>query len=434
MMFLYIYNTVVSGIDEASIVEPVPHNILNDIPDGGYGWAIVVAGFLGNFIMFGIASIWGLFSQAYATSVLEGKSSTLALMTVGSVTNVCLNVLSPVSILTARFGTRFNYALGSVLMGLGVILTGFSHEIWHIYLTQGVLYGFGCAFVYMSIASVIPQWFSKKRAFAMGICASGTGLGGLCLSPLSNYLIQKYGIGWAYHILGFFALGVAAVGIILIKDRFPRSYRIKQQQKMKKSPIDFSMFRVVNFNIWLIGAVISLMGYLAPLFYIPKYAAEIGINEYDSSNLLSVLLAMSAIGRIGLGLLADYIGRLNMFIIGSGLSGIFSFVIWPFASSYSILLVYCILWGMTCGLYYALAAPITASVVGLEKLSSGLSILFIFSAISAMGTPISSAIQEATPNNGYIGIQMFVGAVYVLGSLICIILKYRLTGSLFSKY
>ena len=99
--------------------------------------------------MFGIASIWGLFSQAYATSVLEDKASTLALMTVGSVTNVCLNVLSPVSVLTARFGTRFNYALGSVLMALGVILTGFSYEIWHIYLSQGVLYGFGCAFVYM---------------------------------------------------------------------------------------------------------------------------------------------------------------------------------------------------------------------------------------------------------------------------------------------
>ena len=113
----------------------------------------------------------------------------------------------------------------------------------------------------------------------MGICASGTGLGGLCLSPLSNYLIQKYGIGWAYHILGFFALGVAAVGTILIKDRVPPSYRIKQQQKMKKSPIDFSMFKLVNFNIWLIGAVIALMGYLSPLFYIPSMISYINMFE-----------------------------------------------------------------------------------------------------------------------------------------------------------
>ena len=45
-----------------------------------------------------------------------------------------------------------------------------------------------------------------------------------------------------------------------------------------------------------------------------------------------------------------------------------------------------------------------------------------------------SAIQQATPNNGYIGIQMFDGAVYVLGAFICLFLKFRVTGSLLSKY
>ena len=45
-----------------------------------------------------------------------------------------------------------------------------------------------------------------------------------------------------------------------------------------------------------------------------------------------------------------------------------------------------------------------------------------------------SAIQQATPNNGYIGIQMFDGAVYILGACICLFLKFRLTGSLFAKY
>ena len=53
---------------------------------------------------------------------------------------------------------------------------------------------------------------------------------------------------------------------------------------------------------------------------------------------------------------------------------------------------------------------------------------------ACIGTPISAAIQQATPNNGYIGIQMFVGAVYVLGAFICLYLKIRLTGSLLAKY
>ena len=111
--------------------------------------AVAVAGFFANFVMFGVASIWGVFSQAYSTSILAGKASTLELMTVGSVLNVCINLFTPVSVLFVRFGTRFNYAFGSVLMGLGIILSGFCTEVWHLYLTQGLLFGFGASFVYM---------------------------------------------------------------------------------------------------------------------------------------------------------------------------------------------------------------------------------------------------------------------------------------------
>ncbi|KAI8143612.1 major facilitator superfamily domain-containing protein [Fennellomyces sp. T-0311] len=420
-----------SRMDEASIVEPPPKNIIDDIPDGGYGWAVAVAGFCANFVMFGLASVWGVFSQAYSTSTLAGKATTLELMTVGSTLNVCLNVFSPVSVLFVRFGTRFNYAFGSVLMCLGIILSGFSTAVWHLYLTQGLLFGFGASFLYMSIASVIPQWFTTRRGTAMGISSSGTGLGGLALSPMASFLITKYGIRWAFHILGFFSLGICCIGTILVKDRLPSSYR---KNLPIKSPIQFSMFKMSDFNVWLVGAVIALMGYLTPMFYLPKYAASIGINQTDSSNLLGILCAMNAVGRIVLGFVADKIGRLNMYMIASALAGIFSFVIWPFATSYGVLLAYSILWGFTCGTYYALAAPITGSVVGMEKLSSGLSILFIASAISAMGTPIAAAIQQSSPDNGYLGIQMFIGSVYVGGALICLYLKYRLTGSLISVY
>ncbi|KAI7860240.1 major facilitator superfamily domain-containing protein [Circinella umbellata] len=418
-------------MDEASVVESPPQDVLNDIPNGGYGWAIVVAGFFANVVMFGIANCYGIFSQAFATSILKDKASTLELMTVGSLINVCLNVFSPVSVLLVRFGTRINYAVGSILMCLGLMLASLTTEIWHLYLTQGFLFGFGASFLYMSIASVIPQWFTTRRATAMSISSCGSGLGGLAMSPLTNYLIIKYGVPWSYRILAFFCLGLCIVGTILIKDRFPASYRKSQPLK---SPIQLSMFKMVNFDIWLVGSVIGVMGYLGPMFYLPKYAADIGLSPQDGSNMLAIMCAVNAVARIALGFVADKIGRLNMFIITSILSGIFSFVIWPFATSYGILVLFCVLWGATSGMYYALAAPITASVVGMEKLSAGLSLAFLISAVAAMGTPIMSAIQQATPNNGYIGIQMFDGAVYVLGAFICLFLKFRLTGSLLSKY
>lgn len=91
----------------------------------------------------------GVFSQAFATSILQGKASTIELMTVGSTANVCLNIFTPLSVLFVRYGTRFNYGLGSILMCAGIVLAGFSTEIWQLYLTFGVLFGLGASFVYM---------------------------------------------------------------------------------------------------------------------------------------------------------------------------------------------------------------------------------------------------------------------------------------------
>ncbi|KAI9269222.1 major facilitator superfamily domain-containing protein [Phascolomyces articulosus] len=397
--------------------------------DGGYGWFIACGGFIANFVMYGVLSIFGVIAQAYYTSILEGKSTTLQFMGIGCLIAVTINLLSPVTIVLVRFGTRFNYALGSILTCLGIVLAGFTTEVWHLYLTQGLLFGFGASFLYMSVAAVIPQWFNKRRATAMGLCSAGTGCGGLALSPFMNFLIIRYGLPWAYRILGFFSLGVCTVGTILIKDRLPSSHR---KNLPIKSPIEFSMFKEVNFNIWLIGAVTALMGYIVPVFYIPKYTASIGLTQTDGSNFLAIMCAMNAIGRILLGIIADKTGRLNMLVICSLISGTFTFVIWPFATTYNILLVYCILWAPGSGMYYGLAVPITATVVGsMEKIGSGLSILFIVSSVAAMSLPIAAAIEV---KSGFLGVQMFVGSVYVAGAIICLYLKYRLTGSLLAKY
>ncbi|KAI9478842.1 MAG: major facilitator superfamily domain-containing protein [Benjaminiella poitrasii] len=417
-----------TNVTIASIIELPKDPFYDTIPDGGYGWVVAFVGFLINFVMFGTASIWGVFSNAWATTVLKGKVTTIELMGVGTTLVVCLNIFTPVSPLLARLGARVTMMIGSVLMSLGIILAGFSTEVWHLYLTQGVLFGIGASLVYMSIVAVIPQWFTTKRGTAMGVSSAGSGFGGLALSPMVSSLVQKYNLPWAHRIVGLFAFGICAIASLLIRTRLPPDHN----KQPIRSPIKLSMLKEVNFIILLCGLVISLTGYLIPLFYLPKYCATYGIDATNSSTIVGVACAMNAIGRLVLGYFADRIGRLNMFVISSTCAGLFCMLLWPFAKTYGTLMAFAVLFGFTCGIYYTLAAPITASVVGPDNISSGLSIMFVASAISGLGPPISSAIQQATPNAGYIGVQMFSGAVYIFGSLICIALKIKMTGSLFS--
>lgn len=164
-----------------------------------------------------------------------------------------------------------------------------------------------------------------------------------------------------------------------------------------------------------------------------EYCSSYGISTSDSSTIVGVLCAMNALGRLILGYFADRIGRLNMFMIASTCAGLFCMLLWPFAKTYSTMMAFAVVFGFTCGIYYALAAPITATVVGQDDIASGLSLLFIFSSLAAVCPPAASAIQNITPNNGYIGVQMFSGSVYLCGSLICMILKIKMTGSPISR-
>ncbi|SAM00690.1 hypothetical protein [Absidia glauca] len=428
---LFALETNKTNITDASIINYLPDNeeFYNNIPNGGYGWVVVFACFLIYFIMFGTAAIWGVFSNAYATTTLKDKATTMELMGVGSTLSVCMNVFTPISPLLAPLGTRLTMIIGSVLLSLGLILAGFSTEVWHLYLSQGILFGIGSSLVYMSVAAVVPQWFTTRRGIAMGISAAGGGFGGLALSPMVTSLVAKYGLPWAQRIIGLMAFGICILSSLLIRTRLPPGHN----KKPIRSPIRLSMFKDANFVIMLFGLVISLTGYLIPLFYLPKYCSSYGISSADSSSIVGIASAMNAIGRLVLGYFADRVGRLNMYIAASTFSGLMCMLLWPFAKTYGTLMAFAVLFGFTCGIYYALAPPITATVVGTEKISSGLSILFVVSSIAGTGPPIASAIQEATPENGYIGVQMFSGAVYILGSLICVLLKLKMTGSLFSN-
>ncbi|CEG63522.1 hypothetical protein RMATCC62417_00651 [Rhizopus microsporus] len=421
---------VKTNVTIASIIElPDPNNAFYDsIPDGGYGWVIATCGFLINFIMFGTSAIWGVFSNAYATTILQGKSTTMELMGVGSLMVVTLNLFAPVGPLLAPFGPKVTLGCGTVLMSLGIILAGFSTEVWHLYLTMGIVFGIGSSLVYMSVVGVIPQWFSKRRGTAMGLSSAGSGFGGLALSPMVTSLVQRYGLPWAHRIIGLMAFGICAIASCLIRTRLPPG----AEREPIKSPIKLSMLKDVNFIIMLFGLVIALFGYLIPLFYIPTYSRAHGISAEQSSTIVGVTCAMNAIGRLVLGYFADHIGRLNMFIIASTSSGLFCMLLWPFAKTYETMMAFAVLFGFTCGIYYALAAPITASIVGTDNIASGLAILFVASSIAGVGPPVASAIQLATPNSGYIGVQMFSGGVYILGSLICVALKVKMTGSLLS--
>lgn len=118
---------------------------LDEPPDGGlHAWMTVAAAWLISFIGFGIASIWGVFQDAYMT---QSSSSfrNIGVFKLGFVGGCAMGFsfcLGPFSnVLIAKLGIRAPICLGVVMIVLSFELASISHKYWELLLSQGILFG-----------------------------------------------------------------------------------------------------------------------------------------------------------------------------------------------------------------------------------------------------------------------------------------------------
>lgn len=111
-------------------------------------------------------------------------------------------------------------AIGTVFSPLALILASFATELWHVYLSQGILFGLASAFVFSPSVTLPSQWFTSKRALATGIAVSGSGVGGVCLSPMIQKLIVTIGFRNTLRVQGAFGFGLLCISTALATSRY----------------------------------------------------------------------------------------------------------------------------------------------------------------------------------------------------------------------
>lgn len=79
---------------------------------------------------------------------------------------------------------------GSFLVVFGLMITSLCREYWQVMLAQAVCVGLGCGCIFVPSVAILPQYFTTKKAFAMGIAASGSSLGESrnCASTWQEYV------------------------------------------------------------------------------------------------------------------------------------------------------------------------------------------------------------------------------------------------------
>lgn len=117
-------------------------------------------------------------------------------------------------------GRRRSYTLGFVIYSVGLLLSAFSGEIWHLILFR-ILQGIGSAFILASVLAILmPAFQEGERGRAMGIQGAIVGFG-LSAGPLLGGVLLDF-LDWRalfYMRVPISVLGIAIAWFALPDDR-----------------------------------------------------------------------------------------------------------------------------------------------------------------------------------------------------------------------
>ncbi|KAL9632047.1 MAG: hypothetical protein Q9164_005556 [Protoblastenia rupestris] len=345
----------------AQLVRPLP---MSDPPDGGYGWVCVVAEFFINGFTWGIVAVgvtlqnslrshplakcYGVYLSYYLSNNAFPDGSTVDYAFIGGFQFSMAVVVAPLATASARiFGTRFPMLIGVGFLSGGFIAASFAERIWHLYLSQGVMVGFGTGLLYIPSLPVISQWFDKKRSIANGICAAGSGIGGLAMCFATDHMLHKLGLQWTLRISAGVTFFVNLIATMLLRNR---NDFVQPTQKV----FDTKLVRQYHIILLLLWSFISMFGYITLMFSLPDFGKSIGLSDSDAAAQAAFVNLGAALGRPLIGFCSDRLGRIEVAGALTFLCGLICFAIWIPANSYGILTFFSILSGAILGIFWAI--------------------------------------------------------------------------------
>ncbi|OAA72004.1 Major facilitator superfamily domain, general substrate transporter [Akanthomyces lecanii RCEF 1005] len=377
------------------------------VPDGGHGWVVIGACAVVSFWLTGVNYSWGVMQSALVDQGL-GSPSTLSF--IGSIPATLISVMAMLNArIIRRIGTRWTAVAGISIICLAQILSSFTTEsVPGLYVTAGVMLGVGMSLCF-TVCSVTPaQYFKRRRGLANGLVFAGGGLGGAIITIVEGILIQRFGVAWAYRVMG---LATFATGL-------PAAFFIKERSAVAVvGTIEWRLFRDVRFSLMFVAGAIATFPLLVPAFFLPLYSSSLGLSASTGAALLAGFNFSSAVGRILCGLLSDKAGPINTMFGCLLVSSLGMLVLWPTSTTVGPLAVFAVVNGAANGGFFSTIPTVVGNVFGSARVVVALGMIVTgWAGGYLMGAPIAGYILDAYGGQAG-GLHAYRPAMFYAGSL-----------------
>ncbi|HLX81099.1 MAG TPA: oxalate/formate MFS antiporter [Burkholderiales bacterium] len=372
-------------------------------------WWQMVLGFIAMMSISSPQYVWTLFVKPLQTTL---GASLAQLQVTFSLLIVLQTWCSPIQAwLVDRFGPRLLISIGCAMSGLGWVLSGYVSDIWALYLTYGVIGGFGTGIVYVGIIGHMVRWFPDRRGFAAGIAAAGYGAGAILTSFPIAQMIPASGYAHTLIVWGWIQL---AVGVIASQAmRIPASNwkpagaeALATKQAVRQSQRDYTPGEMLKTPcFWLLFVMMSMMatGGLMVVSQVGPFANEYGVANALVLGMAALPLSLTlsratnGLTRPFFGWVSDHVGRENTMFIAFGLEALAVLLLMLFLRIPAVFVVLTGLVFFGWGEIFSLFPSTLTDLFGTKYATTNYGFLYIAQGIGAvLGGPVAAMIREAS--------------------------------------
>ncbi|XP_050304142.1 monocarboxylate transporter 12-like [Anthonomus grandis grandis] len=181
------------------VKEPVS---IDALPDGGWGWMVVLGAAVINMVNQALFSVFGLIFGETLKEMAGGHATGITLVMAVSVCVTNFSGLLVGPMIKRRISVRTITIFGVASVSAGMILSSFATAIWHIVISYGFLTGMGLGLVASSTFLAISEYFTTRKSTAVGLSMAGTSTGQMVMPTIVGLLIEKYDFHRTTLILG----------------------------------------------------------------------------------------------------------------------------------------------------------------------------------------------------------------------------------------
>jgi MFS family permease len=223
--------------------------------------------------------------------------------------------------ITDRYGIVPPLIVSAIALGLGFVLAGYAPNLV-TFTAAHALIGIGAGTGFAPMMADISHWFVRRRGLAVVIVAAGNYFAGTIWPLVMSAAMPVF--GWRATYAGIGVIVAATVlPLALAMRRRPAAGVYEQAEAATEAArADVGISPRLLMILLVLAGFACCVAMSMPQVHLVAYCGDLGYGVARGAEMLSLMMLLGIVSRIGSGFVADAIGGGATLLIGSFMQGV----------------------------------------------------------------------------------------------------------------